>query len=68
MQFIILAAAVAGGFGSPAANLDAAKTWTADCGIAANLHTGRNDGNALSLRVKTGTGALHPVPRPTHWE
>src|SRR5215831_8467653 len=53
---------------SSAANLDAAKTWPSYCGIAANLHTGGNNGNALSLRVKTGTGGLHPVPRSAHWE
>lgn len=68
MQFIILATAVAGGLGSSAANLDAAKAWPAYGGITANLHTGGNNGNALRLRVKTGTGGLHPVPGSTHWE
>ena len=44
MQFIILAAAVTTGLCPAAANLDAAKTWAAYCGISANLHTGGNNG------------------------
>jgi len=68
MQFIILATAVAGGLGSPAANLDAAKTWPAYSGIAANLDAGRNNGDALSLRVEAGAGGLHPVSASAHGE
>ena len=68
MQFIILATAIARGLGSPAANLDAAKTWPAYGGVTANLHAGRNNGDALSLRIKTGTGSLHPVSASAHGE
>src|SRR5262249_50569310 len=62
VQLIVLPATVACRYGSSAANLHATKARMPHRGITSDLDAGRNNGNALALRVKARARGQHPVP------